>query len=151
MKRLTIATVSASTIPEPEHAPLKTIDGLGVFDGDPDSRWAGDTMPEWLIFDLGSKKLISLTKLSFYNWTNGRIYQYSILLSSDMDVWDEVVSNGESLLEEWTINLFEPKAARYIKINFIANNQNPWAGLWEAEFWGKDRPALRPPQSFRTN
>ena len=136
LTQLQIVDVTASVTPEPEHSPEKTIDGLVFGDGDPDSRWAGDTMPEWLTFDFGTVRNVSLSKLSFYNWNNGRIYNYSISVSIDMNQWTEVVSPSLSSSEEWTINEFQPINARYIKIDFINSNQSTWASLWEGELWG---------------
>ena len=61
---------------EPNHTPEKTIDGLGALSGDPDSRWAAEPMPEELTFDLGSIRTVCKTRLSFYNWDAGRVYEY---------------------------------------------------------------------------
>jgi hypothetical protein len=125
---------------EPNHTPLKTIDGLGALNGDPDSRWAADPMPENLIFDLGSIKTVSQTKLSFYNWDSGRIYNYSISVSSDHNNWITVVPQSASASNaEWTIDQFSAVNARYVRVNFFNNNQSTWAGLWEAEILGGDQ------------
>ncbi|NNG27068.1 MAG: T9SS type A sorting domain-containing protein, partial [Ignavibacteriaceae bacterium] len=124
-------------IQEPGHTPLKTIDGLGALSGDPDSRWAAQPMPEELIFDLGSNRTVCKTRLSFNNWNYGRIYSYSILISSDNNNWVTIVSQATSASnEEWTIDEFPAVDARYVKVLFINNNQNDWAGLWEGEIWG---------------
>jgi hypothetical protein len=133
-----IIDVTASVTPEPEHSAEKCIDGIGYTGGDPDSRWAGDTMPEWLMFDLGVVKNLSLVKLSFYNWNNGRIYNYSISVSNNMNQWTEIISNTTSSLAEWTVNEFQAVEARYVKIVFLGSNQNGWAGLWEGELWGNN-------------
>jgi hypothetical protein len=126
-------------IVEPDHTPEKTIDGLGVLGGDPDSRWAAEPMPEDLTFDLGSMKTVGRTKLSFYNWNVGRIYNYSVLISSDHNNWVTIVPQSTSASnEEWTIDEFPLVDARYVRVHFISNNQNTWAGLWEGEIWGLD-------------
>jgi hypothetical protein len=135
--QLAVVDVTASVIPEADHTPDKTIDGKGYYDGDPDSRWAGDTMPEWLCFDIGSELLISRAYLEFYNWHIGRIYNYTLQVSSDTLNWITVVSNENSLTQEWTVKDFSPVNARYLKIIFNSNNQNDWAGLWEAQIWGE--------------
>jgi predicted phosphodiesterase len=134
--QLQIVNATASVTPEPDHSPDKAIDGLVYGDGDPDSRWAGDTMPEWLMFDLGTIQNVSLSKLSFYAWNDGRIYNYSISVSNDMNQWTEVVSPSLSSSDEWTINEFQPINTRYVKIDYISSNQGTWAGLWEGELWG---------------
>jgi hypothetical protein len=128
-------------IQEPNHTPEKTIDGLGALDGDPDSRWAAEPMPEELIFDLGAIRMVSKTRLSFYNWNNGRVYNYSISVSNDHSNWNTIVPQATSASnEEWTIDQFSPVDARYIRVHFNNNNQSDWAGLWEGEIWGLDLP-----------
>ena len=133
---LPILSTTASVIPEPLHSPDKTIDGLGYYDGDPDSRWAGDTMPEWLVYDFGNVRILSTTRLSFYGWNEGRIYNYSLLVSTDSLNWSDVRTDIQSSSQEWTVQEIGTIEARYLKIIFISNNQNTWAGLWEANFLG---------------
>ena len=124
-------------IQEPGHTPLKTIDGLGALSGDPDSRWAAEPMPEELIFDLGSSRNVSKTKLSFYMWNLGRVYSYSTSISNDNNNWVTIVSQATSASnEEWTIDEFPAVDARYVKVLFINNTESDWAGLWEGEIWG---------------
>jgi hypothetical protein len=124
-------------IQEPDHTPEKTIDGLGALGGDPDSRWAAEPMPEELTFDLGSIRKVCKTRLSFYNWNNGRIYTYSISVSSDNNNWITIIPQATSALqEEWTIDEFSTIDARYVRVHFFNNNQSDWAGLWEGEIWG---------------
>jgi len=150
---LEVVDVDASVIPESVHTPIKTIDGSGYNDGDPDSRWAGDTMPEWLCFDLGTTKNVSLTKLEFYRWDAGRIYDFSIQLSLDNTNWTTVVSHTSSNTEQWTINEFNPEEARFVKVIFHSSNENEWAGLWEGQIWGElltgeDNPSENYPSEF---
>jgi hypothetical protein len=124
---------------EPDHTPEKTIDGLGAFSGDPDSRWAAEPMPEELTFDLGAIKTVYKTRLSFYNWDAGRVYDYSVSISSDYNNWITIVPQATSASnEEWTVEEFTPVDARYVRVHFINNNQSTWAGLWEGEIWGID-------------
>ena len=133
-------------IQEPEHTPLKTIDGKGALGGDPDSRWAAQPMPADLTFDLGSIRTVCKTKLSFYNWNAGRVYNYSVLISSDHNNWTTIVPESSSASnEEWTIDEFQPVNARYVRVHFINNNQSEWAGLWEGEIWGIDEEGNNPP------
>ncbi|MFZ1517971.1 MAG: discoidin domain-containing protein [Ignavibacteriaceae bacterium] len=134
--QLPVASVLASVTPEPNHPGEKTLDGKGYYQGDPDSRWAGDTMPEWLVYDLGDIQILNKTQLSFFNWNEGRIYNYSLQVSVDSIIWTEIRSNVPSIASEWSAEEFSPVEARYVKIIFIANNQSAWAGLWEAEFYG---------------
>ncbi len=126
-------------IQEPEHTPIKTIDGLGALDGDPDSRWAAEPMPEELIFDLGTIRTVCRTKLSFYSWNAGRVYDYSVSVSNDNNNWVNILPQSTSdSNQEWTIDELSPVQARYLRVEFINNNQSTWAGLWECEIWGLD-------------
>jgi hypothetical protein len=94
-------------------------------------------MPEELTFDLGTIRTVCKTKLSFYNWNAGRVYDYSVSVSSDNNNWVTIVPQSISASnQEWTIDEFSSVNARYVRINFINNNQSTWAGLWEAEIWG---------------
>ncbi|MEJ2615085.1 MAG: discoidin domain-containing protein [Ignavibacteriaceae bacterium] len=133
--QLSIVNVIASETTDTLTSPEKTIDGKGANDGEPFSRWAARPMPEYLIFDLGSIKNISQTKFSFYNWNNNRIYKYSILTSSDLSNWYQIANDDSSSSSEWTANIIN-KAARYVKLVFLSNNQCDWAGLWEAQIYG---------------
>ena len=137
--KLDVKNVSASSTSDTATSPEKTIDGKGANDGDENSRWATEPMPAYLIYDLGSQKYISETKFSFYNWNNGRIYHYSISTSDDSNTWNDIIVNDSSSAEEWTINSIN-KNTRYIKLSFISNNENSWAGLWEAQIFGKSSP-----------
>jgi hypothetical protein len=139
LEMLDIIDVTASIVPQPDHSPEKTIDGNGYFQGDPDSRWAGDTMPEWIQFDLGLEQVLELCKLSFYRWNEGRIYDYSILVSPDNNTWTEVLSHVQSVNEEWTMSELGGIQARYLRLIFHSSNQTSWASLWECEIWGYDQ------------
>jgi len=134
--RFPVSNVLESVLPEPIHYGEKTIDGKGYYQNDPDSRWSGDTMPEWLVYDLGDIHILNSTKLSFYKWNEGRTYNYTIQVSTDSVIWTNVRSDVSSLTQEWSQEDIGPIEARYIKIIFVSSNQNSWAGLWEAEFWG---------------
>ena len=136
-----VISVTASGVTDTNTAPEKTIDGLGYYDGDQDSRWAAQPMPQYITFDLGTEVPVSMTKFSFYNFQEGRIYQYTIALSNDQVNWQEVVVNESSASEEWTVNQFAPQLARYVKLVFISstNNPNNWANLWEAQILGEDQ------------
>ncbi len=158
MAQLQIISVEASNTTEANHGPEKTVDGLGYYDGDPDSKWAALPTPQFLIYDLGYEKIVSSTKFSFGNFSTGRIYQYSIFLSNDMLSWNEIVSNSSSSPLEWTVNEFSPQLVRYIKLLIIGNNQNDWATVWETQIWGisgvsdnDDPTEIAQPKNFELN
>ncbi len=123
-------------IQEPLHTPEKTFDGKGSLDGDPDSRWAAQPMPEEITYDLGSPQEIHKVKLSFYRYEAGRQYHYSVSVSNDNVNWEEIVPYTMSSLEEWTTNSFAPVTRQYLKVHFYDNTESDWAGLWEIQIWG---------------
>ena len=119
--------------------PGKTLDGKGFYDGDPDSRWTSQSMPKWLIFNFGNQRIVNLLRFSFYRFEQNRKYIYSVQVSSNMNSWNEIVSNDTSDLIEWTDILVNPVTAQYVKLIFQSNNQNNTAVLWEAEIWAGDQ------------
>ncbi len=127
-----IENVDASTTTDTNTSPLKTLDGLVNGDPDPNSRWAAEVMPQWIQYDLGVIKPINVIALSFYQWNNGRVYEYSIQSSDDEVTWNNVVLNASSSNQEWTLNEINSLSARYIRVVCLSNNVNDWAGLWEA-------------------
>ena len=135
-----VVSVTASATTDTNTAPEKTIDGLGYNDNDEYSRWAAQSMPQYLIFDLGKEKSVSMTKFSFYDFQAGRVYQYTVSVSNDQINWNDVIVNASSASEEWTVNQFTVQQARYVKLQFISSNDpGNWANLWEAQIWGEDQ------------
>ena len=118
-----------------DYSPNKAADGINAGE----SRWGGAiSMPDTLEFILDDIQILNTIKLTFYNWNLGRIYNYSILVSSDYIMWNQIRTNIPSQPQEWSIEEVGPIEARYIKIIFLSNNQGGlYAGLWEAEFWGQ--------------
>ncbi|MGQ9644894.1 MAG: discoidin domain-containing protein, partial [Ignavibacterium sp.] len=126
----------ASAISDTPYVPQKTFDGLTYSSGDPTTRWAASGLPQWIVYDLGDAKMLNKTRIQYYNWNQGRIYNYSIQVSTDSVNWTYVKQNVSSTNTEWTEEVFDPTPARYVKIIVHSNNQNNWASLWEAEFYG---------------
>lgn len=135
-----VPSVTASSTSDTTTAPERASDGLGYYNGPQTSRWASEPMPEWIQFDMGISREISLTRLSFYNFQSGRIYEFTIETSLNGSSWSAVYNNIFSVEEEWTIVQFAQRSARYVRITFFSNNQNNFANLWEGEFWGPDAP-----------
>ncbi|MBK9285106.1 MAG: discoidin domain-containing protein [Sphingobacteriaceae bacterium] len=134
INKLTIIKVAASNIDEP---PYKTIDGIYYSNGgDANSRWKASPIPQWLVYDLGTVKQISITRISFYGFQEGRIYNYNISVSKDSVNWVDIVKNAASSNQEWTVNIFNPVEAKFLKLEVTGNNQNDWATVWETEIWG---------------
>jgi hypothetical protein len=139
IKLLTIASAISQKTSEALHGPEKAFDGKGRYSGDNDSRWACTPIPVWITFDLGQNKQLSELRYSFYNFEAGRIYTYNVQYSRDNITWNTLVLSKTSTSNvEWTVDKLSVFVdARYIRINFTANNQSTWAGLWEVQFLGK--------------
>lgn len=131
--KLSVFRVSATNLDE---NPNRTIDGMYLSNGGDDgSRWKASPMPQSLVYDLGTIKTISKTRVSFYDFQNGRVYTYNILVSNDSLNWAQVINNASSSYYEWTTDTFDPIAARYVKLDILSNNQNDWATVWEVEIY----------------
>jgi len=116
----------------------KTLDGLFFGDPDPNSRWTADNMPQWIEYDLGEVNSITMIASSFDRWNFGRIYEYSVQISEDANLWNEIISNQFSLPEEWTTNVLDTINTRFIRIICLSNNESNQAGLWETRIFGPD-------------
>ena len=115
------------------YTPDRTIDGITGGE----SRWGGSVpMPDTIVYNLNDIQILNQTKLSFYAWESGRIYNYSIQVSIDSINWTEIKTNIPSHSAVWSIEGIEPIEAKFIRVILLSNNQSVWAGLWEAEFWG---------------
>lgn len=134
-----VATVWASATTDVNTSPEGTIDGLGYYSGNTNSRWAASPMPQWITWNLGQTTNISQTKISFYDFLGGRIYVYSVLVGQDTINWTTVVNNASSVAEEWTVNQFAPIQGRYVRLICHSNSANSWANVWEVEIWGSDQ------------
>lgn len=143
--------VNASATTDPNTSPAKTLDGLVAGDSDPNSRWAAQVMPQWIQYDLGSIRPVTLVSVSFYQWNNGRIYRYLIRVSPDANQWTEIVSNASSSSQEWTVNEFNNLNTRYIRIVCLSSNDADWAGLWEARIFGPGSASAVELSSFDAN
>jgi hypothetical protein len=120
--------------------PERSIDGIAGINTD--SRWAGAIpMPDTLIFDLGTPIRFSRTRISFYEWDFGRIYEYALKASNDMVNWQTIIANTFSNNSQWSEETFNTVEGRYLLLESLTNNQSVWAGVWEAEIWGPDQPS----------
>uniref|UniRef100_A0A832G127 T9SS type A sorting domain-containing protein n=1 Tax=Ignavibacterium album TaxID=591197 RepID=A0A832G127_9BACT len=128
---------NASAVADTAYIPEKTFDGKLYNSGDPTSRWIAQYLPQWVSYDLGNVIMLNKTRIQFYNWQNGRIYNYTIQVSTDSVNWTDVRFNIPSQLAEWTVETFEPTPARFVKIIVLSNNQSDWANVWEVEFYGQ--------------
>ncbi|MBI9070034.1 MAG: discoidin domain-containing protein [Melioribacteraceae bacterium] len=136
--QLKVKDVTASSTSNTGTSPLFTIDGKGANDGNTSSRWSTYPTPAWICYDLGETKTISKTRFSFYYYDNGRVYQYSILVSEDNENWTKVIDNVSSSTNEYTENEFAPISGRYVKVDLHGSNNSKWATIWEGEIYGSE-------------
>lgn len=137
LEKLEVSEVIASTFAEPEHSPEKSIDGFGYLSGNTDSRWTGSSLNEWILFDLGYIELTSLIRIEFYKWDENCVYEYSLLTSDDSTSWQEIISSGQSSIDEWTDIYLDNVPTRFIKVIFHDADFSTQAGIWEIETWGE--------------
>ena len=97
-------------------------------------------MPDTITFNLGEVKLIKQAKFSFYRWDQGRVYHYSVFVSSDNINWSPAVTASPSSAAQWTVISFYPIVGQYVKLISLDNNESQYAGVWEAEIWGSAAP-----------
>ena len=136
-----IASVVASDYDTVANTPPEgTIDGLGFYDNVNSARWAAKPMPQWIQYDLGEEKSVSQVNASFFEFDQGRVYDYSIFVSRDGKTWTEMVSHTKSDLQEWTERSFSSISVRYVRLELYSSSGNgnaqQWANIWEVEILG---------------
>ncbi|QQS35547.1 MAG: T9SS type A sorting domain-containing protein [Ignavibacteriales bacterium] len=131
------------------------VDGFGFQESELNPGWVVETLPQWIVFDLGAVRSVHLLKLSFMNFQDGITYAHNISFSNDAENWSGAISEAASSHEEWTEHYFDNVDSRYIKLEILypSNGQGNPAGIWEAEIWGStvvsssDDPEILP-ESF---
>ena len=136
-----IASVVASDYDTVANTPPEgTIDGLGFYDNVNSARWAAKPMPQWIQYDLGEEKSVSQVNASFFEFDQGRVYDYSIFVSRDGKTWTQMVSHTKSDLQEWTERSFSSISVRYVRLELYSSSGNDnaqqWANIWEVEILG---------------
>lgn len=114
-------------------------------DGNPTTRWCasnGDAGQWWQV-DFGASRKVRTVRIH-WEFPDG-VYQHRLLASADGDDWKTVVDaagadkpNGVSTHE------FEPVETRYLRVEFLGNNRNKWASIWEFEAYDGKPPAVDP-------
>jgi Secretion system C-terminal sorting domain/F5/8 type C domain/Bacterial Ig-like domain len=121
-----------------DYVPDLSIDGNASSNSG--SRWAGAIpMPDSIIFDLGAVKTFSKTRISFFRWDSGRIYEYCLKVSDNMQDWETIIASTYSSDSEWSPKEFDEVSGQYLLLISLTNNESEWAGVWEAEIWGPDQ------------
>lgn len=106
--------------------------GPNMLDGDLSTRWAGEGVGEWAVFDLGSSKPIDAIGIA-YEWGDERKYNFSVEVSDDGDYYTEVYSGTSSgTTEDYElVKLSKRVNARYVRLVGGGNTVNTWNGVRE--------------------
>jgi hypothetical protein len=129
------------------------------FDGDPETIWhtrwstGNDTYPHEIQIDMGEKYLVSeFTVLNRQDGENGRIKDYELYISDNLENWGLPVSVGtwENTAAPQTIELAQPKEGQYFRLIALSEvNGNDWASAAEFSVVGCiDVTGMKPVDSF---
>ncbi len=112
-----------------------TLGPRNAIDGDLSTRWSSEfSDPQWICIDLGREYTINRIKLI---WESAYGRSYKIEVSKDNTKWTEVYDTQSGDGQEDEI-IFEPAAARYVRLNGLQRG-TPWGySLYEFQvFKGK--------------
>jgi hypothetical protein len=113
--------VTASSV-EDDNLPEYAVDGQVNLD----RAWWAAPYPQWLQVDLqGVHRLGSVRVYPF--WDGSRYYRYTVELSVDGKSWVQVVDmsrNTKPATEAGDLCRFEPRDARYVRVNMLYNSAN---------------------------
>ncbi len=129
------------------------------FDGDPETIWhtrwstGNDTYPHEIQIDMGEKYLVSeFTVLNRQDGENGRIKDYELYISDNLENWGLPVSVGtwENTAAPQTIELAQPKEGQHFRLIALSEvNGNDWASAAEFSVVGCiDVTGMKPVDSF---
>lgn len=122
------ASVTASA--HDGNVPANTVDGSLA------TRWSASGDGQWISYDLGSTKTVSLVKIAFYNG-NIRASTFDVQTSSDGTIWttrsSRTSSGTTTALETFD---FTDVNARHVRILGHGNSSNLWNSYTEVEVWG---------------
>jgi hypothetical protein len=127
-----IAVPAANVIASADdgNVPANTVDGSLA------TRWSASGDGQWIRYDLGSTKTVSLVKIAFYNG-DVRTSTFDVQTSSDGMTWTtrgSFTSSGTSL----NLETFDSTdaSARYVRVLGHGNSVNLWNSYTEVEVWG---------------
>lgn len=110
-------------------------------DGDMGTRWSSEYKDnQSLILDLGSLNTVGTVRI-FWETAAGK--DYDILLSADGENWISVAPvKGNVTANEWLAYTFEPKLARYVKMDGHTRVGEYGFSIYEIEVYHRYSPAL---------
>ena len=121
-RNLTTGKPATASSIEAGHGPEYAVDGqINV-----DRAWWAAPYPQWLQVDLqGVYKLGSVRVYPY--WDGSRYYRYTVELSVDAKSWVQVADmsqNTRPATESGDLLRFEPRDARYVRVNMLYNSAN---------------------------
>jgi hypothetical protein len=139
---LQVDTVWASGQEDSDHGPEKAVDGIWLTTPGSDyayNCWTScclaDPGGQWWVAGFNEPHFIQDITLSGTYWEGGRSYGLEIQISNDAQNWETVGVTFTLSNIEWSSYTIG-RQAKFIRIEFLSNNQSTWAGLWEVEFTG---------------
>ncbi len=120
---LTTSMLSASATPEAANHVGQTIDN------NVETRWAAQGK-QYMTIDLGVPMQISCVGVRMMRYTDSRVINYGVSISSDNTNWTSVF-NGTSVPNgaTWEFPKVDGKVARYVRINVNGSSTNDWASV----------------------
>ena len=120
---LTTSMLSASATPEAQNNVAQTIDN------NVSTRWAAQGS-QHMDIDLGVPMQIACVGVRMMGYTDGRVINYGVQVSSDNTNWTSVF-NGTSVANgaTWEFPKVDGKVARYIRINVNGSSTGDWASV----------------------
>jgi hypothetical protein len=117
-----------------------------AFDNDPSTIWhtrwstGSDPYPHEMQIDLGETfHLFDFTVLNRQDGQNGRINEYELYVSDDLEDWGEAVSKGQwdNTAAPQTVDFNEVLTGRYIRLLALSEvNGNAWSSAAEFDITG---------------
>lgn len=101
-------------------------------DGNLDTRWSAEGDGQWIRYDLGEQKQLSVIKIAWHQG-DSRIATFDVQISSDEANWttvlDRTTSNGATL--DLETHQLGNQSARYVRILCHMNTANAWNSITE--------------------
>lgn len=114
---------------------------VNIIDGNENTYWhsrygAGDTMPQWVVMDLGeAKEIDQMNFLNRKSSNNAICKEFKIEVSTDKTNWTTVAESTMANTQKWQNIPFEKATARYVKFTEKSNySDNAWATIAEINF-----------------
>jgi len=112
-------------------------------DGDLSTRWCanGDRQGEWLQVDLGEPQKLQAVRI-LWEFPQS-VYRYKVLGSNNGTDWNTIIDASDaSQTNGVATHEFPPTDARYLRVEFLGNDEKKWGSLWELEAYDGKLPQL---------